>query len=82
MAKKTSILVKSAFRFSLDISRQKYLHYYAGKATSVQVQSVEGKLIRFPASALKSWVTHQGVSGNFIIVFDENHKLVELKKLG
>lgn len=71
----------SEFRFSMNLSRQKYLHYYAGAATSIQVQSDEGLTIRFPASALKPWVTHQGVSGTFIIRFDQHHKLIELKKL-
>ena len=71
----------SEFRFSMNLSRQKYLQYYAGETKSVQVQSDEGLMIRFPASALKPWVTHQGVSGTFIIKYDKNHKLIELKKV-
>jgi len=71
----------SEFHFSMNLSRQKYLQYYAGETISIQVQSDDGLMIRFPASALKPWVTHQGVSGKFIIRFDKNHKLIELKKL-
>ena len=71
----------SQFRFSMNISRQKYLHYYAGEATSIQVQTEDGLLVQFPASALKPWVTHQGVSGCFMIKFDKNYKLLELQKL-
>lgn len=71
----------SRLYFSLDISREEYLRYYSGQASVVQVRSHNGLLINFPANAMKPWITHQGVTGNFTIVFDENNKLVELKKL-
>ena len=71
----------SEHRFSLHISRQEYLRYYAGDAKSVQVRSFQGLLLQFPASALKSHVTHQGINGHFVIKFDGNNKLIELNKL-
>ena len=58
------------FRFSLKINREKYLQYYEGKATVVQTYTENGLLIQFPASALKSWVTHLGIQGYFVIKFD------------
>lgn len=73
--------MNSEFQFSLDISRQKYLNYYAGNATTVQVHTNQGLLIQFPASALKPWVTHQGIHGFFSISFDANNKLIELTQL-
>jgi len=71
----------SEHRFSLDISRQNYLNYYAGNASTVQVHTEQGLLIQFPASALKPWVTHQGIQGYYMISFDADNKLIELKKL-
>ncbi|RLA04529.1 MAG: DUF2835 domain-containing protein [Gammaproteobacteria bacterium] len=71
----------SEFQFSLKLSQQKYLQYYAGEKSSVQVRSNEGLLIQFPASALKPWVTHHGVQGHFAIRFDKDNKLTSLKKL-
>jgi len=69
------------YHFSLDISRQEYLRYYTGAANSVQVRSVQGLLLQFPASALKSHVTHQGIQGHFAIRFDANNKLISVSKL-
>lgn len=69
-----------SYRFQINISREKYLHYYAGEATSIQVHSEDGILIQFPASALKKFVTHQGISGKFRISFDENNKLINLQQ--
>jgi len=71
----------SQFRFFIELSNQEYLNYYAGGATSVQVKTEEGLTIQFPASALKPWITHNGIHGFFMIKFDKNHKLIELIKL-
>lgn len=67
-------------RFFLDISRARYLNYYTGDISTVQVRSDKGLWIQFPATALQPWVTHEGIKGNFIIKFDENNKLIDLQK--
>jgi hypothetical protein len=67
--------------FSLKISRQEYLRYYAGDAKIVQVRSIHGLLLQFPASALKKHVTHQGINGHFVIKFDDNNKLIAVNKM-
>lgn len=73
--------MSSEFHFSLDIDRQEYLRYYAGDVKSVQVRAIQGLLIQFPASALKPYVTYQGIQGNFVIKFDDNKKLIALEKI-
>lgn len=73
--------MSSQFRFFIELSDQEYLNYYAGDATSVQVKTEDGLIIQFPASALKPWITHNGIYGYFMIKFDKNHKLIELTKL-
>ncbi len=71
----------SEYQFLLSLSQEEYLRYYSGDVHAVQVKSLEGLTIQFPASALKSWVTHNGIHGQFVIRFDENNKLIELNKL-
>ena len=73
--------MNSEFHFSLNINRQEYLRYYAGEVASVQVRSVQGALIQFPASALKPWVTHTGIAGYFSITLGNDNKLIEITKL-
>ena len=67
-------------KFSLRISREKYLDYYEGNVASVQTYTDTGLLIQFPASALTPWVTHLGIRGYFVIKFDDNNKLISLDK--
>ncbi len=72
--------MKNEYRFYMQISREEYLQHYAGEASFIQFRSEDGKRIQFPASAIKPLITHQGINGYFLIKFDKNHKLVELKK--
>ncbi len=68
-------------RFSLDISRDRYQAYYQGAVRSVQVIADDGRSIRFPASALRPFLDHQGVRGRFEISFDANNRLQSLTRL-
>ena len=68
--------------FYLDISPERYLNYYKGKARAVSVVSVEGKRVEFPADRLRPFVTHEGVRGLFALQFDNNNKFVDMKRLG
>ncbi len=69
------------FRFTLSIAAEEYLSYYKGSARWVQVTSSDGRRVRFPASALRPFVDEDGVGGTFEMMVDENHKLVELRRL-
>ncbi|MBL1142698.1 MAG: DUF2835 domain-containing protein [Proteobacteria bacterium] len=68
-------------RFKLSLSTETYLAYYKGKANSIQVRSLDNKKIRFPANAIRNFLTHDGVHGLFEIQFDECNKLVEIEKI-
>lgn len=68
-------------RFSLSISAEKYQSYYRGAAKFVLVQTEDGRSLRFPASELQKFVTHDGVQGRFEIIFNNKHKLVSLQRL-
>jgi len=69
-------------RFHLALPSDKYLAYYKGVARNIQVYSVDNKRIRFPANAIRKFLTHDGIYGLFEISFDEKNKLVGIKKIG
>ena len=66
----------------MHISADDYLDYYKGKAKYVVTQSHDGRKIKFPADALRRFLTHDGVFGQFRLCFDENHKLMSIEKIG
>ena len=68
-------------RFSLNISAEQYRSYYEGAAKFVRVQAEDGRSLKFPAAKLQQFITHEGIQGPFEIVFDEQHKLVSLKRI-
>ena len=68
-------------RFHLALSSEKYLAFYKGKAQSIIVRSVDNKSVKFPANAIRNFLTHEGIYGLFEIQFDENNKLVGVKKI-
>jgi hypothetical protein len=71
----------SSIRFRLAISAEDYLAYYQGSAKVVVARSDDNKTIRFPASAIRKFVTHDGIFGNFEITFDENNKLIAIQSI-
>jgi hypothetical protein len=71
----------SSIRFRLAISAEEYLAYYQGGAKVVVARSDDNQTIRFPASAIRKFVTHEGIFGNFEITFDENNKLIAIQPI-
>ena len=69
------------FRFSLTINQQQYLRFYQGTASNVQVVSECGRRLRFPASRLRPFLTHTGISGRFQLSIDANNRFLDLKKV-
>lgn len=65
----------------LAISHEELLRLYRGSARVVSAVSVDGRRVRFPADALRRVVTDKGVYGHFLIVFDDNNKLVSLSPI-
>jgi len=71
----------SKIRFFLDISQEEYLRNYRGSAHSVQVQSEDGRSVRFPAVNLRQFVNADGVQGKFEMELDENNSLIDIRRL-
>jgi hypothetical protein len=72
---------QESISFDLRITRADYLSYYKGTANWVQVRARDGRRIRFPASALRPFVTEDGIQGAFEITYEENHRLVGIHRL-
>ena len=68
-------------RFQLSITAEKYLAYYQGKARNIVARSEDNRNIKFPASAIRSFLTHDGIFGLFEIQFDENNKLIKINQI-
>ncbi len=65
-------------RFYLNISADQYQAYYMGAAKFVNVRSEDGRTLKFPASELQKFISHNGIQGRFEITFNEQYKLVSL----
>lgn len=68
-------------RFRLAITADKYLAYYKGIARDIVVRSEDNRNIKFPADAIRKFLTHEGIIGLFEIQFDENNKLIKIIKI-
>lgn len=69
------------YRFRLAISAEEYLAYYEGAARDVVVTLANGQNLQFPAAALRSVVTHDGVYGEFVLRVNANNKLQGLERV-
>lgn len=65
----------------INISADEYLRYYHGQVAMVQGRALDGRSVRFPAALLRGMVSHGGVSGRFIIEFDEQGKFQSITRI-
>ena len=69
------------YYFRLQLTQQRFLQYYQGSASSVQVVSECGKRLHFPAVRLRPFLAHTGISGRFLLTSDDNNRFINLKQL-
>jgi len=67
--------------FVLQISAHQYMEYYSGAVRDVVTVASDGRRLRFPANLLRPFVAQDGIQGEFVIEFDDSHKLVAINKL-
>lgn len=68
-------------RFELSLSPDRFLAYYNGEIRQVQVTTLSGEIVRFPARALRPFLKHNGVTGLFELTCDEQYRLLDLQLL-
>ncbi len=64
----------------LHISMEEFEAWYAGVATSVRAVDTRGRRIRFPARILRSYLSHDGIHGRFVIRFDADGRFQSIHK--
>lgn len=67
--------------FSLSLSRDQWLVYYRGHASSVRVRAEDGRSVCLPASALRPFADHAGIRGRFALRYDHQNRLLDLRRL-
>ena len=70
---------QSYFRLVLTVEQVKL--FYSGDKSRVQVTDSNGKTLNIPWSTLVAHVTPLGVRGDFVIRYDKQGKLRELRRL-
>lgn len=55
--------------------------YYDGTIDTVAAETIDGRIIYFPANVLRSVVQGHGVYGTFELAFDEHCKFVSIRRV-
>ncbi|MDW3095445.1 MAG: DUF2835 domain-containing protein [Gammaproteobacteria bacterium] len=66
---------------TLAINTQEFARLYRGQARDVICTSKDGRTVQFPANALRQFLTHDGIYGEFEIFFTKDNKLAKVEKL-
>lgn len=67
--------------FRLVLTAEQVKLFYSGDKSRVQVTDSNGKTLNIPWSTLVAHVTPLGVRGDFVIRYDKQGKLRELRRL-
>lgn len=65
----------------LTIPASEYVRQYQHHSAVVVARSREGLKVNFPASILRPFVSHAGISGSFRIQFNDAGKFQAIEKL-
>ena len=68
-------------RVTVNICYDDFLPFYEGYIKDVIAMDHNGQKVRFPASALRPYLTHAGVHGVFELHIDDNNKLVSCDRV-
>ena len=69
------------YRFRLNISADKLLHYYSGSVRNLVTYDDQGVRIQFPLQVLRPFVRHGGIQGEFLMRVDDNNKFIDIQQL-
>ncbi|MEH6445463.1 MAG: DUF2835 family protein [Oceanospirillaceae bacterium] len=65
---------------NVRISNEEYLKQYRLPNCMVNTVSRDGRTIQFPANILKPFLLHNGISGSFCIIFDNQGKFQSINR--
>ena len=71
-----------SYTFRLSLNSDQLLALYRGDAKRLLVQSEQGLRIELPAQHLRRFIGHSGIHGHFRLQTGENHRFIDLERIG
>ena len=68
------------FVFQIRITTDSWLEFYRRPGANVVATSFDGRRIQFKAKHLQKFITHNGVSGTFVLSIDGDQNFVSLER--
>lgn len=66
---------------TLNLNPETLERLYREPVQVVHAVADDGRRVQFPVSAIRPYITREGVQGRFELVFSEAYKLLELRRL-
>ena len=67
--------------FSLQLSYTQFLKVYQGQVKTIAVVADDGRRIVFPVMNIQSFLTHDGIDGDFKMELTATHQFIAITKL-
>ncbi|RMF16087.1 MAG: DUF2835 family protein [Gammaproteobacteria bacterium] len=67
---------------TLNLSPETLHRLYREPVQVVHAVADDGRRVQFPVSAIRPYITRDGVKGRFELVFSDSFRLLELRRLG
>ena len=68
-------------RFTLNISADQFLNVYRGSARKISALAADGRRIEFPASNIQSYLSRNGIQGQFEMELTPANKFIAIRKM-
>ncbi|HHO69847.1 MAG TPA: DUF2835 family protein [Gammaproteobacteria bacterium] len=69
-----------SYEIRLNIPADRLQAYYRDGVQTVLAQASDGRRVQFPVASLRPFVSHGGVSGCFVLLTDDDNKLIEIRR--
>ena len=66
---------------SLHLTSKQIEEYYRGKARHVVAEAADGRIVQLPINVLHSFISEDGIIGDFVVTTDDKHKFVSIDRL-
>jgi hypothetical protein len=78
---RTQSFLMKKLTIDIEIPSERYEALYSGKVSNVKATSREGVVVQFPGRILHKFINHKGISGTFVIEFDDDNKFRGITKI-
>ena len=70
------------YTFRLNLNSDQVLAIYRGEAHRLSVMCEQGLRIELSVHHLRRFIGHSGIQGRFRLKTDENHRFIDLTRIG